>query len=629
MPPPEYYDDWDPEAHDREAERIQERFVELWNADLRNLRSEVEAEQDEARWAAKPDRFDYRSIRDAFEADNPEPDRDDFEARADWQWRWLEHWHTETGYAELLHRHRMERRSYVQRHAASLRRAREWADELFRPLRERPHNPNGWEPIPWPVGDGVTGWRTCFEESGAFEGLADGALNEPSVDAAIDLEAGVLGWFQSLYEDEREPSELFRKALREAESLIKRSYKAEYLPGCIGRDQLHLRRAILHCEDALDMLDGFRGYDWLTSEAHDRLRELIEVTRDTATDRYALLRELYDAYRQRAIHLLRPQGTEGKPVRLDPHPLLPERYERFDPRAHENEHGELCMTELYHSQDDLRDLQSEVEAERIQASQDARPSEYDYRAIQAAFAEANPEPSHSEPDAHAEWEWRRLEHFYEATDSDLLHRHRMERGAYIARHAEWLWDTKRRLERARQTPRKPASAQPQPRPTWPVGDGISAYRKTDPSDFDFDEDQEGALDEPSYNCALDLSAATVGWTISLENDQYHVASAAIDTLHQAATKVEVSYRADYRPGTVGKAQLDLRHGILACDDALALLDGLRGYEWYSEAADTRLRELVDVLRDAATERYVELRALYDAYRERAIRILGPEGVAGL
>ena len=36
----------------------------------------------------------------------------------------------------------------------------------------------------------------------------------------------------------------------------------------------------------------------------------------------------------------------------------------------------------------------------------------------------------------------------------------------------------------------------------------------------------------------------------------------------------------------------------------------------------RLRELVQAARDAALDRYVQLREVYAGYRERAIRVLG-------
>lgn len=631
MPPPEFYDDWDPDEHDRGYERLQNEAVRLWNADLRNLQSEHEAERDEARRAAKPDPLDYRAIREAFEADNPKPDDDDFEGCAEWEWRRLEHLYQTTDRVELLHQHRMERGSYVERHAASLRRAKEWVDELFRPFKERPPTPGGWEPIPWPDGDGVTGWRIRFAESGGYDHYPEGALDEPSVDAVLDLDAGSLGWFQSLYEDEREPSKAFRKVLDEIETHVRRSYRAEYLPGHVGGALLSLRRAVLLAQDALDMLDGFRGYEWMTARAYDRLREIIERVVDAAADRYAVLRALYDAYRQRALHLLKPKGTDGGPADFGDHPLLPDGYDRFDPRAHDNERGELSVDELRHVQNDLRSLKSEVETEQIEATQAGRPREHDYHAIMAAFEAENPEPPWREIDSHAEWEWRRLEHYYEATDSAQLHRHRMERGAFMDRSAAEL----RRRAGILGPPRDPTAPRPKPqprtRPEWPVGDGVSEIRSARDEDRDVypEDEMEHAFDEPSYDRAEDLSAASIGWTLSLDNDQYAAARAAIEALQDAAGGVRRSYCDEYRPGTIGRAQLDIREGLLHCDDALAHLDALRGHDWLTDAADRRLRELIEALRDTATDRYAELRALYDAYRERALRILGPEGVAGV
>ncbi len=629
MPPPEYYDDWDPEAHDLETERLREISVKHWQSDLRRLQTDVEAEQEDARRAARPARFDFGAIRQVFEDANPKPDRLDFEACAEWEWRLDEHIYEVTGNDLFLHRHRMERRSYIERYTAMNRRSQERFDETFGRLKDLPRDPGGWQPIPWPVGDGVSGWRDRFDVEERYL-VEAGELDDPAFDASIDLDAGMLGWFQSLYKEEREPSAPFRKAVKEAGRLARRAYEPEYLPGHVGDALTHLRRAVQLCQDALDLLDGYIGEPWMTATAYHRLRELVEALLNATADRYAEIRALHAAYRQRAVHFLQPKGTEGGPAAFDAHPLLPERYDHFDLDAYKEEGERLDAVDYEHSQNDLRSLLSEVEAERRESARKARPPKHDDHGIRAAFEADHPPPPESEPDARAEWEWRWLEHYYEATGAALLHPHRMERGAYIARYAARLWDRKNHLDESRRIldSRTGPPSPPPEYPPWPDGDGVTQFR-------DYDEDhiwegQDHALEEPSFDRALDLLAAAGGWTVSLPTDQaYEIAEPAINALNDAAHEICRSYLDEYRPATIGESQLHMRRGLLRLDDALALLDGLRGYDWLSDAADARLRELIEAAREAATERYTELRALYDAYRERAIRILGPEGVAGL
>ena len=103
----------------------------------------------------------------------------------------------------------------------------------------------------------------------------------------------------------------------------------------------------------------------------------------------------------------------------------------------------------------------------------------------------------------------------------------------------------------------------------------------------------------------------------------------MQTAMDATSPLQLSYAPEVRPGTVGRMMAKVREGIIKVDAFLEALEAHRGAPWLTDAAYARLRELGGGVHALAVERYADLRALYDGYRERAVRILGPEGVAGL
>lgn len=635
MPPPEFYDDWSPDEHACEHEAIREARTLHWNRDLRNLRSEREAEQAQAAYEATSRAGEYRALRDAFAAANPEPPPDDFEGRADWEWRLSEHIYEAMDRDGELHMHRMERGAYVARVAERLRQAQAFAEDFWRPLTEAPRPLTPREPTPWPIGDGISRWRRQRGEPDAFgDLLPDEVFDEPSYAACLDLSAGLRGFRRSLGREQIEQTGLFRDAAEGASLQITLSYEPEYLPGTIGQAQVHVRDGVLLAQDALGLLDGLSGYGWLAPPAYARLRELLEAVCETGAARYAELRAVYDAYYALAARRLGAAGAPAEP-RLSS-ATLPASYDDFDPEAHDREAERLDRVLLDHHNDDLRSLRSEVEAERYSARLRSGNRGAEWGALRKAFEAAHPAPSRDEPAARAAWEWALRAHILEGLGNEYaLHRHRLEKGAYIERYRAMFKEWKDRAAEARRLHEEapPRPRPPEERPSWPVGDGVSEIRREAAeiaAEYgDDDPEPEGALDEPSYDATLDLDAGLSGWWRSLPREAYPLSTAFSRAADEAVMKVRRAYKPEYRPGTIGQAMGHLRAGILHAEEALDLLDLLEPEPWLTPAADARLRELLGAVREAAIGRYVELRAVYDGYRERALRILGPDGVAGV
>lgn len=311
MPLPAFYDDFDPDAWDRERERLEAIVHEHWQDDLRSLRSEAEHVEQAERWKNRPGQIDYVGLQEAYEAEHPPPPDDAFHDRAVWQWELWEHIHAVTGRDDQLARHRLERGAYIERHAAIMERSSAWVGGLFGGLKERAKDPP--PPIPWPIGDGVTEWRRELGYDPSEPGRPsdrdeppEGARDEPSYDACLDLSAGLFGWHESLRgtgadRDLRPP---FARAVRKGTSAVERAYAPDLKPGTIGGQLALLTEGLGHFAEALALLDGLAGHAWMTPEAYHRLRELVGAARDATLDRYVQLREVYAAYRDRAARVL-------------------------------------------------------------------------------------------------------------------------------------------------------------------------------------------------------------------------------------------------------------------------------------------------------------------------------------
>ena len=308
MPPPEYYDDFDPEAYDAESERLDALVHQHWLDDLRNLESEADAERREEKHKAPSD---VHILRQTFEALDPPPHNDAFEERAEWEWRWLEFLFTQGGNETCLARHHLERGSFIARHTAMYRNAKESVDAFFAPLKRRPVT--AFVPEPWPEGDGVSEWRQRFDEVRDPDEIEEEeiACQEPSYNLSLDLRAAEMGWFRSLEEEDREPSVPLRREIGACVTKVRSAFEPDYSPGTIGRHLLYMRRGLEHAQNALDLLDACRGYAWLTPAAYTRLRSLIEDVRGAGLDRYLVMRGIYDGYLERALRLL--GGTKWTP----------------------------------------------------------------------------------------------------------------------------------------------------------------------------------------------------------------------------------------------------------------------------------------------------------------------------
>lgn len=310
MPLPEHYDDFDPEAHDLEMERLEALMHQHWLADLRNLESETDAARKERQ--QKPG--SYRESRAAFEAEDPPPDRKDYEARAAWEWRWQERVYTEMGSEHLLKRHHLERGSFIERRARMLREVEERVEEEFlKPLQELARKRKPFVPKPWPVGDGFSRWRARLDAVMDPEEVEEEmtARDEPSYVWAKNLRAALLGWWQSLPEEAREFASPLHHLAERAGSSVCLAFKPEYMPANIGSAMHQLWTGIGQAQDVLDMLDDHAGEWWLRPEAQARLVELVETLRDAALERYAVLQGYYDGYLERAERLL--GGTKWTP----------------------------------------------------------------------------------------------------------------------------------------------------------------------------------------------------------------------------------------------------------------------------------------------------------------------------
>lgn len=306
----------------------------------------------------------------------------------------------------------------------------------------------------------------------------------------------------------------------------------------------------------------------------------------------------------------------------------PEEYDHFDPDAHdaEQERLEALLQQLWLR--DLRNLQSEADAEREAARRQESLKQSPFRRCTEAFTAAHPRPGlDDDPAAHADWEWRRLEYLYQETDNKrALTRHRLERGAFIERHT-------RSQIRARESVQPLLDAlksKPHPRAhdpiPWPPpdGDGVALWREKLDRMADPEELAETLRDRetPVYACADDLHAALMGWHRSLPREEQELAAPFSRAARDFVTRVHSSYRRDYAPARIGTALYGLKQAMGHAQDALDLLDALKGYWWLTPPAQRVLQRLLEDGRDAALDYYLEVRTLYDGFLARALRILG-------
>ncbi len=310
-------------------------------------------------------------------------------------------------------------------------------------------------------------------------------------------------------------------------------------------------------------------------------------------------------------------------TRFDTVTRTPADYEDFDPEAYDDETEMLDAWVHDRWQDDLRNLQSEADAEKGEARAKG-PSVY--AICRELFEEQSPRPGYgSAPEAVAEWEWRELEFLYVRTENHAaLTRHRLERGAFIER--------KTRVQRDAQAFTDalfgPLKALPprtdDDREPWPPDDGddVGPWLLFDVMEPEELEEEMRQRETPAYARADDLKAALLGWWMSLPRDAYDLASPAHDVAGQFASAVALAASGSIRPATVGSRLLGLKRALPLAQDALGLLDALQGYPWLTYPAHTRLKALIEATRDEALDHYLYVRAAYEDLKACALQKLG-------
>ena len=302
---PADYEAFDPVAFDAETEALDAYLDDRPIDDLRNLRSEAEAEAVEN--ADEPDPESYWEFKKRYAPEEPEPARDDAEARAAWEWDRLDAYYAETGRLALGLRHRMWRGAFVAKEAAMYRKTERLVSPLadtFQKAARRPRR-KPVPPEPWPSDDpegDIRKYQVGMDpDRRAWRGRE--RERSPSFGPVDDFHAGVLGWECSLTSEDYTRAAALRDALdaaHEAEHAVTSSRR----PARIGRTMLRLRRALGGLHDAEAALGAAAREPWLTPAAHRRLAGLLVAARDATLDHYVDVRAEYAALREVAERVL-------------------------------------------------------------------------------------------------------------------------------------------------------------------------------------------------------------------------------------------------------------------------------------------------------------------------------------
>ena len=340
---------------------------------------------------------------------------------------------------------------------------------------------------------------------------------------------------------------------------------------------------------------------------------------------WALAPEDFAAFRTEFFEIA---GTPAARSRTERLPRPASFYETFDPEAHDAE------TEALHSVihelwiDDLRNLRTEAQV-LAREKRDGRPKPpSDYTVFRELFEADHPKPGRTDPpEAHAAWEWDHLDAYYERMESlEQLARHRIEKGAFLARHTE----IHRRASQWVDGLFGPATdAAPRP----PRVKGQDFWPPVDPED---DLREYGDLDDPdegpdirhrratnaAYARAHDLHCATFGWMVSLPLPRPEDWTDTYSPVSDAASKMESAAEGSFRPANIAATVLKIARTLPLADEALLALDEASGEAWLTPRAHDHLTLLIVAARDALEDRLAEARAHYEALWDVARRVLG-------
>jgi hypothetical protein len=303
-------------------------------------------------------------------------------------------------------------------------------------------------------------------------------------------------------------------------------------------------------------------------------------------------------------------------------------YEAFDPGQHDLEREVEEGWSHDHWLDDLRNLQSEADAEKTEVRRAAKAAEgpSPFTVARELFKAANPEPPYdAPPEVRAEWDWRELEHLYVYTgQEDALKRHRLERGAYLARKTEMHRDAKTWVDAwlgplKTLPPRDYENLEP-----WPPDDGSVAgrWRRDDEEDEDREEENARRAAVPAYARADDLWWGAQAWWMSLPEEAHEVVHPTYKAVQDFASASESASHGDIRPGNIGRRLLAMRRAHPKAQEALEMLDLVRGYPWMTRPAYDRLVGLVEEAREALMDHYLDVKRIYEGLRACALRVLG-------
>lgn len=310
MPLPEEYDYFDPEAYDDEMERMEAEVHVFWLNDLRNLTSEAQA-RDRDRTPGGGT-IDWKKLRADFNASDPEPRiSGPPHLRAEWEWRWTEHYLQHTGNEAALTRHRLEKGSFIANEEAGIRRAQENFEQTFPAAFVKGEPPPPHEAEPWPpdIGDPADVWLERLDEDLEEFDPDEWAEKQASMGIPIyaadrRLMAGSMGWFQSLPKEARPMAQVLSQAINNSRKGYRFSHEHEYRPGLIGDDLFALKKALLSAHEALEILEDLQNNWWMSGPAYRALRTLIEDVRDTMIDKYGEATAVYNGYLERAQRIL-------------------------------------------------------------------------------------------------------------------------------------------------------------------------------------------------------------------------------------------------------------------------------------------------------------------------------------
>ncbi|HEX9952959.1 MAG TPA: hypothetical protein VGB53_14405 [Rubricoccaceae bacterium] len=679
------YEGFDAQAYDDETDALRRVELDHWTDDLRSLRTEAQvlAQEDAAAAAAaRAGRGEYTVFLELYEAEHPRPGyRDTPEAKAEWEWAHLDAYYEQMERLDALARHRIQKGAYIARQTEL---HCPWGAPATEPLDPPPGAELDAEPggepdaETWPPADPDEDLRQFLDASDPedVENQMRARAASPAYARADDLYCAADGWLMAMPHPAPDGWDEVYETVSEAALALRSAAEASRRPGAIAATLVQIRRALPRADEARLAVDEARTEPWMTPAAHHHLTSLILAARDALQDHQDRVRTEYEALWDVARRVLSGPPTELPGAELpgaesdtlaeatarvgalapedaedfrrwflvfagnhDGHVRMAQvrhdaaAFETFDPAAYDDEREALDRVIHERWRNDLRSLKT-IAQELAREKQAARPTPPSgYAVFKAAYAADHPEPGADDPpEAHAEWKWSHLDAYYERVGSlDALAEHRIQKGAYIARHTE--------IHRKAQEWARGLFGPSDGIPRSPRVKGQDLWPPINPEDDlydhgDLDDPDEGPdvrhrrATNPAFARSHDLYCATLGWMVSLPLPRPDDWLDTYRPVKDAATKMMWASETSFRPADIAATILTTERALPLADDALLALDEGADLAWLTPRALDHLTMLVVAAREALLDRLVEAEAHYEALWDVARRVLGSAEDAG-